>query len=256
MNINNYIKKTVIITLLFMSPAVVLANHGHAEKKKSSTKSSLDMNAGIRQLYITWEGSNDSTNTTFKDEAAMIGADLTLRYDKFFGGISLIGGEFKFNGNAPDRPTAPNPASATTAIKRIEFNLIAGYQITRNFSVFTDIQNITNDWKGEDYSIEYTGFGVGANGNVILSPHWIIFGTIGFIPVKISDSSGNNSNDNSDIGNGRGASFELGGTYVIQHDMSMSLSLKVQSREFDYDTALDQTHDISGLMFRFNYTFM
>jgi len=211
--------------------------------------STFDYNVGARHQYTTWDGRNDSTGNKFDSEANMIGIDATVRYSKFFGGISLVGGRFEFKANAPDRPTAPNPASAKTTIKRVEFNLITGYQITRYFSVFTDLQNITNDWKGEDYTVDYTGFGIGANGNYPVAPNWIIYGSIGYIPLTISEPEG------TEIGDGRGVSLEIGGSYVLKNNMALSLSLKAQSREFDYDNAPDQTHDVGGLLFRYNYTF-
>lgn len=242
MSIKKYITKAVMVNLMLLSPASVLADTVLAE-------SSLDMNLGARHKFATWEGSNDSNNSKFDAKANMIGIDFTLRYRNYYGGISLVGGRFKFKGNAPDRPTAANPASTTTTISRTEFNLIAGYQITPRVSIFTDLQNIKNDWKGEDYAVEYTGLGLGVNGNYTLAPHWIIYGSIGFIPLKISAPAG------TEIGDGRGASLEFGGAYILKNNMALSLSIKSQSREFDYDTAPDQTHDVGGLLFRYNYTF-
>ncbi len=242
MSIKKYVIKAVIVNLMLLSPATVLAN-------VALTESSLDMNLGARHKFTTWEGSNDSNNSKFDADASVIGVDFTLRYRNYYGGISVAGGSFRFKGNAPDRPTAPNPASTVTTIKRTELNLIVGYQITPRVSIFTGLQNIKNDWKDEDYAVEYTGLGLGVNGNYALTPQWTIYGSIGVIPLKISQPSG------TEIGDGRGASLEFGGSYILETNMALSLSIKSQSREFDYDTAADQTHDISGLLFRYNYTF-
>jgi len=240
MNIKNILFKTTII-LIFA--------HGAANAEAEQEKPTLDLNLGARYQFTTWDGSNNSTNRNFSTEGNMIGADFTVRYQKFYGGVSLVGGSFTFNGNAPDRPSKPNPASASTKIDRSEFNLIAGYQIIPQFSIFVDLQNIRNDWKGENYGVEYSGLGFGVNGNHVLFHRWIIYGSIGVIPLKIDTIDGIR------IGDGRGVSLEFGGSYIIKDNMALSLSVKSQSREFDYTTAPDQTHDVGGLLLRYSYTF-
>ncbi|NOX43725.1 MAG: hypothetical protein GXP19_08360 [Gammaproteobacteria bacterium] len=124
---NNYITKATTTIILLLLPCVILA------------ESTLDMNLGARHQLTTWEGSNDSTGNKFDADASMIGADFTLRYNKFYGGVSLIGGRYKFKGNAPDRPTRANPASTSTTIRRAEFNLIGGYYIIPQLSIFFDL---------------------------------------------------------------------------------------------------------------------
>lgn len=237
MNTNNDIKKAVIAFILLLAPGITMA------------EPTVGMNIGARHQFTTWEGSNNSTGSKFDATASMVGVDFTLRYADFYGGVSLLGGSFEFKGNAPDRPTKGNPVSASTTIRRTEFNLIGGYYIIPQLSVFIDLQNIKNDWKGEDYTVEYNGFGLGLSGHHQIAPHWIIYGSIGIVPLKIEQPK------NTEIGDGRGGSLEIGGSYILKDNMTISLSLKSQSREFDYTTAPDQTHDVGGLLARFNYTF-
>ncbi|NOX43726.1 MAG: hypothetical protein GXP19_08365 [Gammaproteobacteria bacterium] len=82
-----------------------------------------------------------------------------------------------------------------------------------------------------------------------MPPHWFIFGSIGVVPLTIEEPK------NTEIGDGREGSLEFGGSYILKDNMTLSMSVKSQSREFDYDTAPDQTHDVGGLLFRYNYTF-
>lgn len=234
-------KKTFIINITFIIISLLLP-------AAAWSKDTLDYNAGGRVIFGTWEGENDSDGSNFDADTVQIGADFIMRFGKFYTGVGVIAGEFDFIGNAPDRPTRANPPSTRTRINRGEINMIVGYYIIPQVSVFLDAQVINNKWVGEDYEISYNGLGFGASAHAPITKEWIIFGSIGVVPVNIEE------NDKR-IGNGRGSSLEIGGMYVINKTMTMSASIRAQGREFDYDTAPDQTHDVGGLQFRFNKAF-
>lgn len=214
----------------------------------SWAKEPVDINLGGRFAIGNWNGENKRDGSKFDSEAAQIGADLTLRYGKFFGGIGIFGGQYTFSGDAPDRPTRPNPAGTKVRINRGEVNLIAGYNVIPQLSVFLNLQQILNEWDGENYEIKYNGFGFGVSSNLPLSREWVLYGSFGIVPVKITQSGDT-------IGDGRGGSLELGGTYIINPATTVSVSIRGQNREFDYDTAPDQVHTTGALQFRFNKSF-
>lgn len=216
-------------------------------------------------LYITlgaklqggnWEGDNEnSSDTSFESEnGGTFGLRFLMQKGRLYGGISLQGGEYDFEGGSPDRIfDAPLPAGARSAdeatIERGEVDLLLGYYFWEQVSLFVDFKNVTNEWQDENYALRYSGLGFGVSGFVPLAERWTLFGTFGFVPRL------NIRADSDDIGDGTGSALEFGVVWRMLDATNLVFSLRNQHQEYDFDNDAQQTHDIGGIAIGINHRF-
>jgi len=212
-------------------------------------QSPVQMSIGANIQPANWEGDNKNGGTSFDAKGGQLRLDLRLSKARFYSGLSFQGGEFDFDDGAPDKifNAAPAERLDKVTIERGEFDWVFGYYFWPQVSLFVDLKSITNDWKGERYSVNYTGLGVGVTGFNPINEHWILFGSLGFVKLNI-ESSGD------EIGDGRGSAFQIGGLYKINDKANITISLKTQHNVYEFDDNSEQEHDIGGLVFGFNVT--
>lgn len=224
----------------------------------SNTVSAADVNftVGVRPQQSNWTVSNTDTKEHTTAGTTQAGLDLQLRVNSFYAALSSSAGIYRFDSPGPERADGVTPPSTTPKvdITRTELDLVLGYYILRNVSLFIDLKSIANKWEDDGYQTSYAGIGYGVSGNIRFNEHWGIFGSAGLMPMKISDDSG-------DIGEGRGRSLEAGALLAINQNNVFTLGLKSQAHGARIDAnndginELKQWHQVNGLVFRYYYTF-
>ena len=212
----------------------------------------LYITIGARLQASGWEGENDGgSDTDFEsDDGGAFGVRLLMQKGRLYGGISLQGGEYKFDDDAPDLVfDAPPPSTADDAtIERGEADFLLGYYFWEQVSLFLDIKSVTNEWQDEDYALHYSGLGFGVSGFIPLDERWTLFGTFGIVPLKIRA-------DGDDIGDGTGSALEFGAVWRFRDTTNFVFSLRNQHQEYDFDNDAGQTHNIGGLVVGINHRF-
>jgi len=200
---------------------------------------------GAKLDVSTWKGDNPG-GASFKAESPMLGLEAKIQHAKWFGGLTLTGGEFKFDTLAPTRPTRPLPTgSGPTTIKRGEVDLVLGYRFWSRISLFLDLKNVTNEWDTDGYKIEYTGLGIGITGFHPLTPEWTLFGNFGFLPMNIKA-------DGQEVGDATRSALNVGFLYRLNSRFNLRVGLQSQTQTDKYDSGGKQTHNIGALMFGIN----
>lgn len=204
---------------------------------------------GARLQLSNWKGDNNSSSPDFEASASQFSVSLRYQHGRFYSGLSLQGGSFSFDNGAPamNNKTTTVPVTSVT-IDRGEVDLLAGYYFWPQVSLFADIKNVTNTWRDKGYSTKVTGLGLGITGFAPLPDHWIFYATFGIVPLTIETGSDT-------IGDGSGASLELGATYSIDNHHNLSIGVKSQSQTYNFDNGHKQTHSLGGLTLGYNYTF-
>lgn len=200
---------------------------------------------GAKLDFSTWEGDNPG-GADFKAKAPMLGVEVKIQYANWFGGLTLAGGEFKFDTLSPTRPTSPLPiGSEPVTIKRSEVDLVLGYRFWPRIALFLDLKNVSNEWDTDSYKTEYNGLGLGISGHHPLSPEWTLFGNFGVVPMNIKA-------DGQEVGDATRSALNIGFLYRINQRMNLSIGLQSQTQIDDYDNGLEQTHRVSALTFGIN----
>jgi hypothetical protein len=200
---------------------------------------------GAKLDFSTWKGDNPG-GASFKAGAPMLGLEAKVQHAKWFGGLTLTGGEFTFDTLAPSRPTNPLPAgSEPVTIKRGEVDLVLGYRFWSRISLFLDLKNVSNEWNTDGYKTEYSGLGIGITGFHPLSSQWTLFGNFGFLPMNIRA-------DGQEVGNATRSALNVGFLYRINPWLNLRIGLQSQAQIDKYDSGGEQTHNINALMFGIN----
>ncbi len=208
----------------------------------------LDLVVGGRLLFSTWEANNND-GSKFDAENNQFGLNITLHKNRWYGGLNLQSGEYEFRSGAPDLVDANSSISDTSAnIERGEADIFIGYYFWDHVSLFLDIKSVTNNWKDFDYSLNYSGLGTGVTVFYPLNDNWTLYGSLGFVPLTIEA-------DSNEIGDGEGSALEVGALFSISQFSNLTLSLKNQHQEYNFDNGDEQSHDIGGLMVGYNYRF-
>lgn len=204
---------------------------------------------GAKLDFATWGGDNPAGGKSFEAGSTLLGLTGQFRYQRWFAGLTLLGGDFEFTAEAPARPTRPLPAgSEPVTIKRSEVDLVLGYQFWRRVGLFLDLKSVGNEWLSDGYTVNYLGLGLGVNGHLPLSPAWTLFGNVGIVPMRIEA-------EGEKVGNaGRGA-LNVGLLYRTGSRMGFSIGLQVQSQTNAYDDGTEQTHVLGALRVGVNGSF-
>jgi len=233
-----------ILAATFLAPGV------HAQEEEP-----LYITLGARLQGGNWHGENKvGSETDFESgNGGALGLRLLLQKGKLFGGISLQGGEYDFDGGSPDRIfDAPLPIGAISddkaTIERGEADLLLGYYFWEHVSLFLDIKSVTNEWQDEDYALHYTGLGGGVSGFIPLSERWTLYGSFGIVPLRIRA-------DGDQIGDGTGSTLEFGVVWRMLNATNLVFALRNQHQEYDFDNGAEQIHDIGGLSIGINHRF-
>lgn len=229
--------QSVAILLLGASASLVVA----AEKPRYGI--------GGRAQFSNWSGDNNGNSADYDADATMLAFSFRYQQGLLYAGASLQGGEYSFTGGSPDRNNTTSPTTQSDArIKRGELDLIVGYYFWPKISLFMDIKGVTSTWKEDDYIEDHAGLGLGISGFTPLPNNWTLYGSFGFVPLKIETKG-------KSIGDGNGSSLEIGVSNKINDHHSVSFGLKSQTQQYNYDNGNKQTHKIGGLVAGYNYMF-
>lgn len=226
----------IFATILLSAGLLLMASQASAETKAR-------FSLGAKLDFSNWEGENPG-GADFDEKSTMLGVEAKVQHGKWFGGLTLAGGEFEFDSPAPSRPT-PLPASNETTIKRTEVDLILGYRFWPRIALFLDLKNVTNEWDADDYKIEYTGLGFGIAGHYPLDPKWTLFGNFGVVPMNIEA-------DGDDVGDATRTVLNVGFLYRIKQNLNFSIGLQSQNQTDDYDDGGEQDHRVGALTLGIN----
>ena len=210
--------------------------------------SGMQFSLGTSLKSTTWSGENPGSGGRFEAQAPMLSLEARLQRGRWFGGLTLSGGEFEFADTSPARPTGPAlPATQSVTVSRGETDLVAGYRIRERIALFADIKSVANTWS-DNYKMEYSGLGIGISGFLPLGSRWLIFGNLGFVSmdIKVQRSS---------IGNAKRSALNMGVSYRIADAFNVSLAINSQSQINTYRDGSEQTHELGSLALGINATF-
>lgn len=216
----------------------------------SHLQAATSVNLGATLNGSEWNGDNGPGGTSFESsEGGQFGLSASLNIDRFYLGFSLQGGDYSFDGNAPDQFTAQGNATANnTTVQHSDVDLLAGYYVLPRISLFVDLKGVGSKWQNNGYQQNFGGVGVGASGYHKLAEKWLMFGTIGFVGGDVKDSGG------AKHGTGRSRAFTLGGVYSMTKNDNLNFGIKLRKYEFDYDSGNQQNYTLNGVFVGYTRT--
>jgi hypothetical protein len=199
-------------------------------------------NLGAKLHMATWSGDNPGGGKKFEAKSGMLGLEAKLQHQRWYGGLTLLGGQFTFDEVAPTRLDGYTPPSGEKVkIKRGEVDLVAGYYFWSRVSLFLDIKNVSNEWDADGYKLQYTGLGLGVSGFHPLSPSWSLFGSFGLVPMNIKA-------EGDKVGTATRAALNVGFLYRLSERVNFTIGVQSQSQTNDYDNGTEQTHRVGSLI--------
>lgn len=226
----------VLLVSLFFSPLLQAEN---------------SVSLGVTLNGARWSGDNGSGRSTFSStEGGQFGLSANVNLDRLYLGLSLQGGEYSFNGDAPDQFTAAGPVTASdTPVKHSDFDLLAGYYFWPRVSLFVDLKGAGSRWQNNGYEQSFGGLGLGVSGYHPINQNWLLFGSLGFVGGSIKD------NDDSDLGDGRSRSLVLGAVYSIEKDQHLNFGFRFRKYRFDFDDGNHQDYTLNGIFLGYTHIF-
>ncbi len=209
---------------------------------------------GGKVSLSNWKGNNNNNtsenNNSYQADATQLGANISIAYKNFYGGLSLQGGEFDFKKGSPAQiyENGQTVLADSNKVSRSEFNLVAGYYFWPKISLFLDLKTVGYEWAQSDYSRSSYGLGFGVAGFIPLSPKWSLYGSTGLIPLKVAAEGKN-------IGDGTGAALTFGAQYKITNHGHISFNSNFQHHQYTFDNEQKQAYTIGSIEFAYNYYF-
>lgn len=211
--------------------------------------SNLSLSAKL--LSSNWEGTNKDSATDFDTtEGGQLGFNIAYQNGRFYTGLNFQGGDYKFDGNAPDQITRTGRQSFTdTTVEHAQFDLIFGYYFWERISLFIDLKSVENKWQNTNQKQNYSGIGFGGSGIWPISSNWSIYGSVGFVPAGKVEAN------NVEVGDGVSSAFEVGGIYNITQNNRLSFGAKFQTLNYEFDSGDEQENTMNGLFVGYSYIF-
>lgn len=207
---------------------------------------------GVKLLGTGWSGDNGGVSSSFKsDEGGQLAFSASYSLEKFYAGISLQSGNYKFDGTAPDQFTpAARVGSSNVEIEQRELDLLAGYYFWETVSLFVDIKGVSNTWSSSSYKQNFGGVGFGASGYMPINASWIGYGSVGFVGRgEIKDE------DKVKVGDGTSGALELGAVYRMAPASTLNMGVKFRNYRLEYLNNTTQDYSINALFVGYNHEF-
>ena len=209
------------------------------------------INLSARVIGGEWKSDAGVSGGEVRQQSGQLGFSLAYQNDKFFTGIRLQGGNYRFTDNAPNQITSTGvqPVSAST-VKHGEFDLLAGYYFFQRTAFYLDIKTTSDKWLSNDYQQNFAGLGIGVSSFYPLNKDWLLYGSFGLIGNgRLEDINKNKLADASSI------AFEIGFSYTL--DKHNSLGFGINQRAYTYAplTGGTQTYSIGGLSAYYQHRF-
>ncbi|MFV2060802.1 MAG: hypothetical protein ACC653_08955 [Gammaproteobacteria bacterium] len=217
----------------------------------ANAKDEYKFNLGVKLLASSWNGKNNSSGTSYKqDEGGQFGWNIGLQKGRFYTGLSLQGGEYNFTGEGPEQVTANTTVNVTNVkVTRSEFDLIAGYYFWDNISFFLDLKSITNKHNKNNYEQKFSGLGLGIAGAWPINDDVALYGSFGFFTKVDVEANGKK------VGSANNVALEFGAAFRINDANRLNAGIKAQSQEYTFDNGTTQNHDVASLFVGYNYIF-
>lgn len=210
------------------------------------------INLGVKLLGANWKGDNGSVGSAFESsEGGQLGFNVSYAIDRFYAGLNLQSGEYKFSNGSPDQfTTTGRVAASNTTIRQNDFDLLAGYYFWPRVSLFLDIKAVGNVWRTNDYEQNFSGLGLGISGYTPINQAWTAFGTFGFI------GNGEIKDKNKDkVGDGKSRVLELGAVYALDEANHLNMGIKLRKYAFEHVNSTTQDYTVNALFIGFTHTF-
>lgn len=211
-----------------------------------AAQAGAEFSAGVKLLPANnWSGSNNHPGEKDYEarstQLALIGS---VRRDKFYALISVAGAEYGFSSPAPDLNNDSGSTSVNNVdVKLSETDLLVGYYILPKLSLFADYKAVGYQWKNNNKTMSYGGIGLGVSGYYPINPEWSFYGNFGVLGDMKVRSDGNQ------IGSATGIAMEAGAIHPLTAKLTLSMGLKVQGQNVEFDSGEKQSHARNGLIF-------
>lgn len=232
------------ILMILIAGICLYSNLAHSE-----TRSGLS--GTVKVLAGNWKGENKNSGTEFEaSDGRQWSISLTYQYADFYTGLNLQGGVYTFDDNGPEQMSGSTSQPVSNVeLAHSEIDLVAGYFINRQISVFLDLKGISNTWENYSHEQTFGGVGLGATGLWPLNPDWILYGSIGFVPagdVMVNDVK---------VGEGKSSAFDIGAMYNLDEGQRLIFGLKASTQIYNFDSGDEQLHEFSGLFLGYSHSF-
>lgn len=206
---------------------------------------------GVTLNSAEWSGDKGSGRSSFSStEGGQFGLSANVKLDRFYVGISLQGGEYSFNSDAPDQFTSVGTVTVSdTKVEHNDFDLLAGYYFWPQVSLFVDLKGAGSKWQNNGYEQSFGGLGLGVSAYHPLNTDWLLFGTLGFVNGEIKD------NDVSNLGDGKSRALILGSVYTLDKNQHLNFGFRFRKYRFDFDDGNEQSYTLNGIFVGYTHIF-
>ncbi len=217
-----------------------------------SLQADNSLTLGVTLNGAEWRGDNGRGRSSFSStEGGQFGLSANLNMDRFYVGLSLQGGEYSFDSDAPDQFTSSGVVTASdTKVKHTDFDLLAGYYFWPRVSLFVDLKGTGSQWANNDYQQNFGGLGVGISTYHPLNQEWLLFGTLGFVNGEITEK------DESEPGDGKSSALILGAVYSIEQNQHLNFGFRFRKYRFDFDDGNQQDYTLNGMFVGYTHRFI
>lgn len=230
------------ICLVICLPFIFITSATHAES---------NLSLGVILNGSAWNGDNGKGLSDFdSDEGGQFGLTANYVNDRFYVGLSLQGGEYRFDDTGPTQFTSIGPIpTSDVKVKHSDLDLLAGYYFWERVSLFIDIKVVSSEWQNNNYKQDFTGVGVGVSTYHPLNDEWTLFGSLGFVGGDIEQGDG------VDLGEAVSSAIIVGANYSITKNDYLNMGLKLRNYEYDFDDGNAQDYSLNGIFVGYNHVF-
>jgi hypothetical protein len=210
---------------------------------------------GVKAWVNSWEIEFAGGGSETTDATLMIGPSASIKYDKFFGGASVLftPGEYEWS----------YAGGYSEKADRTDLDLIAGYMFHPRLGVFIGYKHLKADMSYENDpvfgsgsfgTIYLFGPGFGLTGNYPVSNNIVLYGSVSYMTLDFEWEFPSSLGGGTFTSDADGASIELGAAYTISPNWNASIGIK--SQIFTGDIGGDDlTNGFAGLTLGANYRF-
>lgn len=198
-----------------------------------------------------WSGKNKTSGTEFEStEGGQVGFNGVYQNGDFYTGLNLQGGEYTFEKNTPDQVSQSGTTEMSNdKIEHSEVDLVFGYYLSQNFSLFVDFKTVSNTWVSNNHQQEFGGIGFGATGVWPINKSWIVYGSVGAL------SSGEIKVNGEKVGEGKSSAVDIGALYLFSEAHRVMFGVKRSNYVYTFDSGDEQTHSIGGVYIGYSFAF-
>ena len=209
------------------------------------------INLSTRIITGEWNSDAGVIGGDVSQQGGQLGFSLAYHRDKFFTGIRLQGGDYRFTDNAPNQITAVGAqAVANSTVKHGEFDLLAGYYFFERTAFFLDIKTTSDKWLSNNYQQDFSGLGVGVNSFYPINKNWLLYGSFGVTAnAQLNDINKNKLADASSV------AFDIGFSYKLGERSALGIGLNLRAYTYTLPSGTAQTYSIGGLSAYYQHRF-